>query len=285
VADIIRRILDGLVSRQDFASIIATGPEQVVRRSQIIYYRDLIWVLVAKELKLRYKNTVLGYVWSVLNPLVFAMVFFVMFKVIMRLSVENYALFLITGLFPWQWFSNSVTASNNFFLGNSSLIKRVKFPRYFLVLAGVLNDLIHFALSILVIVIFMLVYHKHPSLSWVLLLPFLVVVQFLLTMGIALMVSTCNLFFRDMERLTGILVMIWFYVTPVLFPLNMIPPRFQWTIFANPMGSLVICWRSLFLGVPLSPFHLAQAAAWAALIFVTGFGIYRSLEWRFAEIV
>jgi lipopolysaccharide transport system permease protein len=225
----------------------------------------------------------------VLNPLVFATVFFVLFKIIMRIPIENYPLFLITGLFPWQWFSNSVTASNGFFLGNSSLIKKVKFPRHFLVLAGVLNDLIHFALSILVIVVFMLVYHKHPSPSWVLLLPFLVIVQFLLTMGIALMVATCNLFFRDMERLTGILVMIWFYGTPVLFSVNMIPERFQalkiWITFANPMASLVLCWRSLFLGDPWSLSYLAAATGWAALIFLLGFRVYKSLEWRFAEIV
>jgi lipopolysaccharide transport system permease protein len=248
------------------------------------YYRDLVWVLVAKELKLRYRNTVLGYAWSVLNPLAFAMVFFVVFKIVMRVPIQN-TLFLITGLFPWQWFSNSVTASNFFFLSNSSLIKKVKFPRYFLVIAGVLNDLIHFALSILVIVGFMIFYHKYPSLNWIVLLPFLVLVQFLLTMGIALIVASCNLFFRDLERLAGILVMLWFYATPVLYSVDMIPQGLRWTIYANPMTSLVLCWRSVFLGDPLSLCYLGAATGWAVLIFLVGLRIYKSLEWRFAEIV
>ena len=192
--DIIQRVFGGLARRRDLASIIASGSEHGVRPSPMIYYRDLVWVLVAKELKLRYRNTVLGYAWSVLNPLAFAMVFFVVFKIFMRIPVPNYTLYLITGLFPWQWFANSVTASNYFFLDNSSLIKKVKFPRYFLVVAGVLNDLIHFAFSIAVIVVFMIFYHKVPALNWIVLLPFLVLVQFLLTMGIALFVSsaTCS---------------------------------------------------------------------------------------------
>lgn len=282
---IIQRILDGLACREDLASIIAAGAEHGVRPSQMIYYRDLVWVLVAKELKLRYRNTVLGYAWSVLNPLAFAMVFFVVFKIFMRVPIENYTLYLITGLFPWQWFSNSVTSSNFFFLNNSSLIKKVKFPRYFLVIAGVLNDLIHFAISILVIVAFMIFHHKVPSLNWIVLVPFLVLVQFLLTMGIALTVSSCNLFFRDLERMAGILVMLWFYATPVIYSVKMIPPGLHWTTYVNPMTPVILCWRSLFLGDPLSLSYLGAAAGWAALIFAVGLLIYKSLEWRFAEIV
>ena len=268
--DIIQRVFGGLARRRDLASIIASGSEHGVRPSPMIYYRDLVWVLVAKELKLRYRNTVLGYAWSVLNPLAFAMVFFVVFKIFMRIPVPNYTLYLITGLFPWQWFANSVTASNYFFLDNSSLIKKVKFPRYFLVVAGVLNDLIHFAFSIAVIVVFMIFYHKVPALNWIVLLPFLVLVQFLLTMGIALFVASCNLFFRDLERLAGVVVMLWFYATPVIYPVDMIPQRLKWATFANPMAPLIICWRSLFMGTPLSFFYLGQAAAWAVLIFMVG---------------
>lgn len=283
--DIIQPGFGGLAFRQDLASNIAAGAEHGVRPSQMIYYRDLVWVLVAKELKLRYRNTVLGYAWSVLNPLAFAMVFFVVFKIVMRVNIPNYTLFLITGLFPWQWFANSVTSSNYFFLNNSSLIKKVKFPRYFLVIAGVLNDLIHFTLSILVIVVFMVFYHKAPSLNWIVLVPFMVLVQFLLTMGIALTASSCNLFFRDLERMTGILVMLWFYSTPVIYSVGMIPPKFLWWTYANPMTPVIICWRNLFLGDPLSLSYLGAAAAWAALIFAVGLRIYKSLEWRFAKIV
>jgi len=122
------------------------------------YYKDLIVALTQKELKVKYKRSFLGYLWSIANPLALALVFYVAFKVVMRIPIENYTLFLISGLFPWQWFSNSVSSSAMVFVGNASLIKKVNFPRESLVIATVLNDMLHFILSIPVIVIFLFFY-------------------------------------------------------------------------------------------------------------------------------
>jgi lipopolysaccharide transport system permease protein len=254
-----------------------------VRSDQATYYRDLIWVLVSKELKLRYHSTAFGYLWSVLNPLAFAAIYFFLCKVVMRIQVEHYALFLITGLFPWQWFSNSATASNYFFLDNRSLIKKIRFPRHFLVVAGVLNDMIHFVISIPVIVAFMLCYHACPSAAWIVLLPLLVIVQFLFTTGVALTLASCNLFFRDLERMTLVFVTLWFFLTPVVYPTY--PARYEWLKYANPMAPIVICWREMFLNGTAPLTLLAVACGWAALAFGIGWWTYRSLQWRFAEIV
>jgi lipopolysaccharide transport system permease protein len=256
-----------------------------VRSEQATYYRDLIWVLVSKELKLRYHSTAFGYLWSVLNPLAFATVYFVLFKLVMRFDMPDYALFLIAGLFPWQWFANSTTSSNYFFLDNRSLIKKIRFPRHFLVVAGVLNDMVHFVISIPVIVAFMLGFHVVPSPTWIVLLPLMMVVQFLFTTGVALTLASCNLFFRDLERMTLIFVTLWFFVTPVLFPVSKIPEQFQWTAYANPMAPIIICWREMFLHGSVPPAALAAACGWAALAFGVGWWVYRSLQWRFAEIV
>ncbi len=250
-----------------------------------IYYRDLIRVLVSKELKLRYKSTILGYAWSVLHPLAFALVYFFVFKIVMRIQMENYALFIITGLFPWQWFNNSVNASNLFFLGNSSLIKKVKFPRSFLVLTGVLNDLIHFVATIPVIVIFMLIYRKYPSAQWFYQLPLLVLVQFGFTYSVSLFLATCNLFFRDLERITNIFTMLWFFLTPIIFPIEMIPERFRWFLIFNPMASLIDCWRKVLLEGTLPWDHLTAILCFTVLAFIVGSHVYKKLEWRFAEIV
>jgi len=225
----------------------------------LIYYRDLILTLVTKEFRVRYKSTFLGYVWSVLQPLAFAVVFYVVFRIVLRIRMNNFALFLIAGLFPWQWFSNSVSAANGFFVGNSSLIKKVRFPRAFLVVAGVLNDLIHFVISIPVIVIFMLWHHRYPSLSWLWLIPLMVLIQFAFTYGLALLVATCNLFFRDLERLMMIFLLMWFYLTPVFYPVDMVPARYRAaSLYANPMASVIACWRSVFLGQPA--YYLLRAS-------------------------
>ena len=251
----------------------------------LTYYRDLIGVLVAKEFKVRYKSTVLGYLWSILHPLAFAMVYFLVFKKFMDIPTEDYALFLITGLFPWQWFQNSLNASNASFVGNASLIKKVNFSRAFLVLAGVLNDVIHFLISIPVIVGFMLYYHETPSVNWLWGIPLLVAIQLLLTYGVALFLATCNLFFRDLERLTIILTTLWFFATPIIYPVEMIPDGYRWLLYANPMAGLTVCWRSLFRE-GFIPMNLCGSAfALAVVAYLLGAGVYRALKWRFAEVV
>lgn len=253
------------------------------------HYRDLVLVLLSKEFKVRYKNTFLGYAWSLLNPLLFAGVYFVVFSRLMRRDLANdvkpYALFLIAGLFPWQWFANSVNASNWFFLGNASLIKKVNFPRNLLVFSGVLSDLIHFAISIPVIVVFMVCFGRYPTLHWVWQVPLLIVLQFFITYGLALLVATSNLFFRDLERITGIAVMLWFFLTPVLYSPALWGDDYQWALYANPMASLIVCWRDVFLSGTLRFELLWPAAVAAAVLFGAGTWLYKSLEWRFAEIV
>ena len=268
-----------------------------MKAEKLRHYRDLILVLLAKEFKVRYKSTFLGYAWSVVHPLLFAAVFFLVYSVFMRIRTkEPYVLFLITALFPWQWFSNSVNASNFFFISNSTLIKKIRFPREFLVYAGVLGDSIHFVISIPVIVLFMVYYHFFPpagyapvglpSVQWLWQVPLLVVVQFLIAQGLALAVATSNLFFRDLERLTGIFIMLWFYLTPVIYPPEYLEEAGNsWALYANPMASLIVCWRDVFLHGTLHPAMLAVAAVFGVVVFLVGYGVYRSLEWRFAELV
>lgn len=254
-------------------------------RRKLVYYRDLLAVLVAKEFKVRYKSTFIGYAWSLMHPLAFALVFFVLFKIVMRFDIDAYALFLIAGLFPWHWISNTVTSANFAFLGNSSLIKKVRFHRATLVLASVLNELVHFAISIPVILGFMLYYHRFPTLDWIAWLPVLVAIQLVMTFGLALLIATVNLFFRDLERLSVIIMHLLFYVTPVIYPYQKIPSNYRWVLFADPFAPLVLCWQGLFYrgSVPLE--FAAAAAAWAVVCCAIGYQVYRTLVWRFAEIV
>jgi lipopolysaccharide transport system permease protein len=249
------------------------------------YYRDLLFVLVAKDLKVRYKSTFLGYAWSPLHPLAFAVVFFFVFRIIIQFEVENFALFLIAGLFPWHCLSNSLVASNAFFLGNGPPIKKVRFPRALLVLAGVLNDAVHSAISIPVILLFMLCCRVYPSPCWLWGVPLLFAVQLLLTYGLSLLLASLNLFFRDLERLTVILVLLLFYLTPVICPEGMVPEQFRWMLYANPMAPVTVAWRGLFLEGSLRLGFCAVALVTALLVLVVGHLVCRKLEWRFAEVV
>ena len=248
-------------------------------------YIDLIIVLTQKEMKVRYKSSFFGYLWSIAHPLAFAFVFFVAFKVVMRIRMENYSLFLIAGLFPWQWFSNSVNMSPTLFLGNASIIKKVNFPRNTLLVATVLQDAIHFILSIPVIVFFLLIYHELPSLSWLYGIPFLLGIQFLLTYGISLLVSSINLFFRDLERLIIIFTTLLFYFTPIIYPETMIPEKYKNLLILNPIAPLMISWRNLFLSGTLNPASLMVCLAYSMLAFMIGYLVYRKLSRKFAEVL
>jgi len=249
------------------------------------YYFDLVMVLTHKDLKTRYKSSVLGYFWSVANPLAFAIVFYIAFKVIMKIDMENYALFLIMGLFPWQWLNNSVGLSTSVFLSNANMLKKVSFPRNVLPLAIVLQDMVNYLFSIPVIVLFMLLDH-HPSYwSWLYGIPVMLILQLVLTYGICLIVSSINLFFRDLERLVGIALLFCFYFTPIIYPVSMIPEHYRHWLYFNPFAPLIINWRELFMHGRLDGFQIILGIGYSGLAMLAGVLIYRKLSDKFAEVL
>lgn len=251
----------------------------------LTYYRDLVLVLLSKEFKVRYKNTFLGYAWSVMHPLAFALILFVLFRKIVRFEVPAYSLYLVSGLFAWQWIANTVAAANFYFLGNSTLIKKVRFQRATLVLAGVLNDLVHFLVSIPVVIGFMLYFGKTPQLNWLWMVPALVLVQLAMTFGIGLFIATSNLFFRDLERLSGIVMNLLLYLTPIMWTVDRIPAEHAWLLYLNPFAPLIAGWHGLFYYGTVPAACLAGAAAWALIFVGLGWAVYSKCVWRFAEVV
>ncbi len=249
------------------------------------YYRDLIAVLTQKEMKVKYKSSVFGYCWSIANPLAFAFVYFIAFKVVMKIQMEDYSLFLIAGLFPWQWFSSSVCAAPLVFLGNASIIKKVNFPRNIIPLTTVLLDMIHFILSMPVIVVFLLIYHRSPSLSWLYGIPLLLAIQLIMTYGAVLFVASINLFFRDFERLTSIFITLLFYFTPIIYPETMVPEKYRSLVYLNPLSPLMVSWRNLFINGTLDASALAISFAYSIAFLVPGYLVYRKLSWKFAEVL
>jgi lipopolysaccharide transport system permease protein len=249
------------------------------------YLKDLIVVLTQKEIKLRYKNSWLGYVWSVANPLAFAILYFVAFRVFMRVDIPQYPLFLIAGLFPWQWVANSVNAAPSLFLGNAPLLKKVRFPRTVLVTSFVLNDGIHFLCSIPVLVVFLYWYGSRPSWSWLLGIPLLALGQFVLVYGLVIAIASMNLFFRDLERLTTLVVTFLFFLTPIVYSESMIPARYRPLAYLNPAAPLVLGWRELFLAGDLNWPNIAIGYVYAMAAFGIGTAIYGKLSWKFAEVV
>lgn len=249
------------------------------------YGCDLIAVLLAKEIKLRYRGTILGVFWSLANPLAFALVLYVAFKQVLRIEIENYPLFILSALFPWQWISNSVGAGPMLFIANASLIKRLPFPRAALAAAVVLNDMIHFVITIPIFIALLWISSVGaPTWSWVVGVPVLLLIQSSLTTALIVILGLANAFFRDLDQLVRVLLLLMFYVTPILYPVKMVPPQLEWLMILNPFAPLLISWRSLLIENQLSPYILT-ALVHAALAGALAYFTYKKTAWRLAEVI
>ena len=249
------------------------------------YLRDLIIVLTEKEIKGRYKNSWLGYAWSVLNPLAFATVYYLAFGVFMRVQITDYPLFLVAGLFPWQWVSHSMSAAPNIFLANATLLKKVRFARHILVVSAVLSDGLHFLMSIPVILVFLAIYHVAPTWFWLIGVPALTGIQLLMVYGMSLLIASLNLFLRDLDRLTILFMAFLFFLTPIAYTSSMIPERYQVYMYLNPFTPLILNWQQLFLTGTLSAGGVLAAGMMAALMAIVGYLIYSKLAPKFAEVI
>lgn len=249
-----------------------------------IHYVDLVLSLTIKEIKVRYKRTVLGYGWSLLNPLVFAVTYWIAFKAILNVKIEGYFIFLLAGLFPWQWLNNSLQLAPRAFINNASLVKKIAFPRYLIVASMVATEGVHFLLCLPVLAGLALLFGRGTiSFSWLWGAPILFVVQALVIYGIALAVASCSVFFRDLERLIGLGMTVLFYVTPVIFERQMVPPLFQPLIAFNPFTYLIVAWRALLLDGTMDWHALGTAALIGVVAVAAGQFIFGRLQWKFAE--
>ena len=248
---------------------------------------DLLLTLTQKEIKVRYTSSWLGYLWSVANPLAFALVYFTAFGVFMRMEVPGYPypVFLIAGIFPWQWFANSVNAAPMTFISNSSLIKKVRFPRNALVASIVLNDCLHYLVSLPVIMAALLVYDFQPAWSWVVGVPLFTIAQFLLVYGIALAVASISVFFRDLERLTAIATTFLFFLTPIVYPAAAVPPRYDVVLSLNPVAPVIRGWQDLLLAGTFDLDVVVAAYGYGIFFLLLGSLVYQLLAPRFAELV
>ncbi|MBB6430120.1 ABC transporter permease [Algisphaera agarilytica] len=263
------------------------GPMSMRLPHRVEYARDLLWVLVLKELRVRYKRTVLGYSWSLLQPLAFATVYYLVFKQFLRVPTGDvpYTVFLICGLFSWQWFANGVNASTYALVSNAPLITKVKFPRVYAVLSGCMNDLTHFLLSMPVVLLVVLGLGQSAHVSWLWQFPLILLIQLVLVVGLSLLCATLTLFLRDLERLVSIGVLMLFHLTPVVYPESLIPARFQWVLYANPMGAMTVNWREMLLHGRLDPAMLGVSSLMAVVALAVGVAVFTKLQPRFAEVV
>ncbi len=250
-------------------------------------WRELLVLLVQRNIKIRYKNSTLGFFWSLLSPL-FLILIYSIFLGLMKFEVHLPT--LVTGIFVWQFLSLCAGDSLHAILGNSNLIKKTAFPRILLPGAMVGANLLNFALSLLVLLAYLVLAGAfRPGLELAL-LPVVLLTQTALCLGLALLLSSANVFFRDTEHVFGMLMMAWFFMTPVLYPVGLVTERFAakpWIVglyFLNPMAGIISGYRRCLLGASdVSWMMLLPSVLVAWLVAAVGLAVFRRVQYRFAE--
>jgi len=237
-------------------------------------YRALIHSLVARELKARYRGSLLGFLWTFLNPLLLMAVYSLVFTIYMRFRMENYGAFMFSGLLPWLWFASSLSAGATSVVAGGSLITKAMFPPIVLPVVAVLSNLCNFIFSLpmLLLVFLLMRVSIGPA---VLVLPVVMVVQVILCLGFALLLAALNVQYRDVEHLLANILTFWFFLCPVLYPLAKVPEKLQFVALANLMGSLVVAYQDVLFYNRLPRWSVL------GLVFVCAVGIVLVGEWAF----
>ncbi len=249
-------------------------------------YRELLWVLTMRDIKVRYKQTVLGASWAIIRPVLTMVIFSVVFGQLAKLPSDGfpYPVFVYAGLLPWLFFANAISTSGQSLVGSANLVSKVYFPRLIIPLSSVGAGLIDLLISTGVLLLLMIWYGVPLTLN-LLAAPLLLVGVVFAALGVGTLLSALTVAYRDFTHLTPFMVQIWLYITPVIYPVSMVPKDWQWVMFLNPMTGLVEAFRAAFLGKAFDLTGIAISFAVALIIFLIGVAYFERVERRFADII
>jgi len=254
----------------------------------IFKWHELLWQMVGREIKSRYKQSILGYFWVILNPLAQMLVMSFAFSIILRIPTNAagnipYSIFLFTALLPWNLFATSLSFASNSLVNNSPLITKVYFPRTILVLASIISKLVDFLFALSILIIYMIVYQIpiNANIFWV--IPIFIIQQ-IFTIGLSLFLAAANLLYRDIQYLLTLLLLLWMYATPVIYPADLVPEKYRIIFQLNPMAVIINAYRQTILGGG-APNYLSLLIALflSLLVLLLGFSYFKSREKIFAD--
>jgi lipopolysaccharide transport system permease protein len=258
---------------------------ELVRVMKELYgARGLVSALVTRHLATRYRGSVLGFFWTILNPLCLVVVYTLVFKYFVRFdAVEHYSVFVLSGLLPWIWMTSSLFEGTSSIVSSGHLITKSMFPPQVLPCVAVLTNLINYLLSLPVLLVAMLVLHVPIGFSLLFIVP-LVVLCSLFLFGILLTLSALNVRFRDIQHLLGNAITLLFFLSPVVYPMSSVPENFRWTVQWNPLGLFVQCFHSIVIDGVLPSFNsLAYISVCTAIFLIVGSMVFNANREKFAE--
>ena len=254
---------------------------------ELYAYREMIFSLVKKDLRGRYKGSVLGFLWTFINPLFQLIIYTIAFSFILPSAIEKYYLYLFVALIPWIFFSSSLQGGANSVMASQNLVSKIYFPREVLPIAYVTSCFVNMLLTFIIIFLVVACSGVPMNLTAIFCLPIIMLIEYMIALGLALLFSAVTVFFRDMEHILSIITMAWIYMTPVLYPLDTVSDsRIQKLFYINPMTSVIIAYRDILYYAKTPDFStLFIAFCFAIASLILGEFIFSKLKKRFAEVM
>ena len=246
-------------------------------------YRELLKTSVKKDIGGKYKHSFLGVLWSFVNPLLQIAVYAIIFPLIMRSNIEHYTVFMVCGLIPWQYFSTVLNRSSFVMIENGNIIKKVYFPREILPLSLVTSETVNFLITSLIMIAFTIANGLGIT-KYILLFPVILVIQYILQLGISLILSSVTVYFRDLQHFIGVLLQLFFYATPIVYSVETIPANYQWILKLNPMTYIIEGYRDILYNQCMPNLKMLGIILLIGIVgTVIGYIIFNKLQKRFAE--
>lgn len=246
-------------------------------------YREFLRTSIKKEIRGKYKKSMLGILWSFLNPLLMLMVYAIIFPIILKSPEKNYVMFLMCALIPWNFFTTVLTQGASTVVANGNILKKVYFPREILPISIVTSGLINFLISCIIIFIF-LIFTGIGFSKYILLLPIMIIVEYILLLGITFIMSSVTVYLRDLEHIIGVVIQALFYATPIVYSFSMIPKDFMWVFKLNPMAYVIQGYRDVLYYQTMPDLAgIGIIALFSIVLLVVGYIIFNKLQKNFAE--
>lgn len=251
---------------------------------EIYNYRQMIFSLVKRDLRGRYKGSVLGFLWTFINPLLQLMVYTVVFSVIMRAGIDKYYLFLFVTLVPWIFFSTCLTGGAGCIREQENLVKKIYFPREVLPISFVTSQFINMLFSFIIIFAVLIVSGEGVNIKAILYLPIIMLVEYVLALGLTFITSALTVYFRDLQYILGIIGMAWMYLSPIMYSVDMVPIEFRWIFRFNPISPIMIAYRDvLYYKQPPHLSTLLGGIIIGSIMLLVGSFSFSKLKKNFAE--
>jgi lipopolysaccharide transport system permease protein len=281
-----RSVYDRYFGHEQVTVIEPQSGWRLVDWKELWAYRELLYVLTMRDIKVRYKQTVLGFAWAIIQPFMMMVVFSVFFGRLANMPSDGfpYPIFVYAALLPWTFFANSITSPANSLVGSANLVSKVYFPRLIIPLSSVGSGLVDFAIASGILLLLMVYY----GVGWttnLFIVPILVIAAAFTALGVGTFLAALNVAYRDFRYVVPFLVQFWMFATPVVYPASLVPREWQWALYLNPMAGVIEGFRSAFLGRPFDVPGILLSLAIAGILFAAGTAYFGKVERRFADII